>query len=228
MNTPKPNTPNRSPCPQLRQEYKGLSWDEPLTEEKIRNIEQNFGPLATTLSELADLVRKCYYEPPKGVPDGKGENVIDATHHIEYEKDSFLAVPPESYGLVIRTLASAKFCREPIEMTVGAQQAKKFYYEIIRAIQGLNIAPDVFQGKIKYEGELAVEAIAQTIDKWHRNNLAILTKTAAIDEAKGGEENPSRSKFTRVMKQVKNVVEKAWQIFTKSFWETVFDRVWHK
>lgn len=40
--------------------------------------------------------------------------------------------------------------------------------------------------------------------------------------------NTTPTKFRRIIIYLKKVVEKAWQIFTKSFWESVLERVWPK
>ena len=41
-------------------------------------------------------------------------------------------------------------------------------------------------------------------------------------------QNTFPSKFVKTTGRLKHVAEKGWQIFTKSFWEAFFDRVWPK
>jgi hypothetical protein len=42
------------------------------------------------------------------------------------------------------------------------------------------------------------------------------------------EQNTIPAKRWRIWTCVKKVAEKGWQIFTKSFWETLFERIWTK
>ncbi len=42
------------------------------------------------------------------------------------------------------------------------------------------------------------------------------------------ERNTRPYQWRGIVAWLRKVVERGWQIFTKSFWETVFDRVWPK
>ncbi len=42
------------------------------------------------------------------------------------------------------------------------------------------------------------------------------------------EQNTTPAKCLGIWTRIKKIFEKGWQIFTKSFWEVVLDRVWHK
>lgn len=48
------------------------------------------------------------------------------------------------------------------------------------------------------------------------------------EKAAATERNTTHAKRRGVITCLKKVVEKAWQIFTKSFWESVLERVWPK
>jgi len=163
------------------QKFRGLSWDEPLTQEKIKHIEDTFGPLAKNLIELADLVRKSYCPPEKGKPDPSQPDhvIIECSHQIETDRNSFMAVPPESYGLVIRVLASAKLLRTEIESAAGGElPARKFQEAMVSAFEGLDIKYwGLSASGVSFKGRNQVETIAKTLENWHSKDLLIHTST---------------------------------------------------
>lgn len=65
----------------------------------------------------------------------------------------------------------------------------------------------------------------------HANNKQALLEGPKVSQNEPSREaigNSNPSKRTKTKGYFKYAVEKGWQIFTKSFWETLFDRVWPK
>jgi len=113
------------------QEFKGLSWDEPLTPERIKYIKDTFGPLLKNLNELAALIRGFDYIKLKDKEDAC---------LIEVDRNIFWKVSRGMYGPAIRVLASAKFLRKVIESVAGGKlQARKFYEAIFTSLIGKGI-----------------------------------------------------------------------------------------
>ncbi len=113
------------------QTFRGLSWDEPLTQGLIEEIEKRFGPLANTLIELAGLVGEIMQWRVEPYPDRDLPYKMVKMAAIEIRKDEFLSVPCDVYNLVVRVLASAKKLHPKIEMVIGQQQAEEFYYKLV-------------------------------------------------------------------------------------------------
>jgi hypothetical protein len=207
-----------------------MTWDEPLTQDRIKHIEGKFGPLAKTLSELAGLIRKTELHPMKAEPDPdqKGHSKIDCTtHQIEIEKDNFLAVSPESYGPLVRIFASAKKLRPFIELAVGKRQARKFYYDFVSTLGlGVDNTPLFLDSKIKFAGASNIEDIAVTLEDWERVRLL----KPSLAEAKSTEtkQNTTPSKLRGIATCFGKILEKVLYIFTKSFWDSLWERMWPK
>lgn len=75
---------------------------------------------------------------------------------------------------------------------------------------------------LKCQAQAAAKKLAQ--------KLRLIVKMAKEDlspeKPAETEQCTALSKFRRIIICLKKVVEKAWQIFTKSFWESVLERVW--
>jgi hypothetical protein len=113
------------------QTFRGLSWDESLTQERIRYIEDTFGPLAKNLIELADLVGETMQWHVEPYPDRDLPYKMVKMAAIEIERDKFLSIPCDIYNLVVRVLASTKKLLLKIEMVIGKKQAEEFYYTLV-------------------------------------------------------------------------------------------------
>ena len=59
-------------------------------------------------------------------------------------------------------------------------------------------------------------------------NERAIEKAQETEPARKDAENSTLSRWAKLKGWLKHVAEKGWQIFTKSFWEAVFDRVWPK
>jgi hypothetical protein len=177
-----------------KSKYSSL-WDEFLTPEQIKYVEDRFGLLVNSLAELATLVRKVGCQPMKAKqsPIQEGHSYIDATEcQIEIKKDYFLAVPAETYPLVIRALTSAKRLRLLIEMVQGKQQAKKFYYELASA---LVLGKDVstLDGSINYfDPKRKIEEVAQTLEDCDRKILLLLSNSSGRASKKPAIKPPTK------------------------------------
>lgn len=67
---------------------------------------------------------------------------------------------------------------------------------------------------------------AQCARQLARTLRQIAEKAELIDEF--ARKAPVSSKWRRIITCLKKVVEKGWQIFTKSFWESILERMWPK
>jgi len=187
-------------------EYDSCTWDEPLIQEQIKRIEEKFGLLANTLSELAELVREVDRWRNKPDPDHRDHpyKIVDATT-IELLTsnvgDTFVFVPCEIYNVVICALTSARRLRPQIEMVVGTKDAAKFYYEELA--QAVTFGANIYQATesimISLENGGKAESVAQTLEQWDRN-LLLLTRLDAKDskqEIKPDKESKIKSRPTK-------------------------------
>ncbi|MGA2091847.1 MAG: hypothetical protein ABSH16_00370 [Sedimentisphaerales bacterium] len=193
------NTPNQTQQPELPdgEIFDGLTWDKSLTQEKIKYIEDTFGPLAKNLIELAGLVRESRGKYMKAGQAKKGD-----ARWIEVDENARLTVSVDKWGTLIRTFASAKLLLRPeITPAVGSeQQARRFYEAIYTAITGQdfsfgkmmlgavlssesrgenqvkevsNFQVDLFRETLNKAKECNVESITKTLEVWHNNALLI-------------------------------------------------------
>jgi hypothetical protein len=184
------------------QEFKGLAWDEPLKKDRIKYIEDTFGPVKETPIELANLIRKTNFELMKAGPDGKV-----ATCWIEIGKKTFLKVSPNLFGPAVCILASVKRLQSRIEEIAGGElQAERFYEDTLRALIGLALNDsETPMSALDFRGsndtEIAawtlfpptwaetridrnqVENVAKTLERWQKQVEHLHRSTKALDSA---------------------------------------------
>jgi hypothetical protein len=136
--------------------YRCPSWDKPITEDEIRRIEADNGPLANTLAELAQLIRemdraapkiislkdriKVVVEPTAGamglrVEEWEIGNVADdLANGLGVETDLVAWESRETVGFLIRILASVRKLRPQIGLVIGEGEAGDFYVDLHRTL----------------------------------------------------------------------------------------------
>ena len=120
-------------------------WDEPLKLEEVEYVEQNCGLLASTLGELAEIVRKANQSANEGL----------------YDEINYKFIP--------RIRISARKLRPKIEMAIGKIQAVEFYRELCFTIKYYEDSDyERWRGS---DGK--AEAIADRLDDWHRTLLLL-------------------------------------------------------
>jgi hypothetical protein len=204
-----PKQPQQSASPDGDVFY-GLRWDEPLTAETVKCIQDTYGPLAKDLLGLADLIRESHkkYSQPGQVKRGDAR-------WIEIIENIRLMCSVEKCGILIRTFASAKLLRPMIEPAAGSEQeAREFYEAIYTAITGhdvsfdrmmlgalisrkskrriknpavINFQADLFRESLRNAKRHSVESVCKTLESWHNNDLLIHTGEQGRTETKAGQ-----------------------------------------
>lgn len=162
-------------------------WDKQLKRDEIEYVEQKYGPLARTLTQLAGLLRE-------GNRGARAEPVPPKTHRFvlqtEPEKGWPASLSNKTFKPVIRAIISARMLRPIIESVVGTDQGGGFHKELCRCLGFKEVyyasADRVTKATLKWpHGK--IESMARRLDEWNRR-LVLLTKpTAARDGDEAGD-----------------------------------------
>jgi hypothetical protein len=183
--------------------YHCPSWDVVVTDQEVKSIKREFGPLADTLADLASMVRemsrvapqeidldhkvKVVVEPTAGVRQLADEADIEDDLTVDpYTGESLDAAPglvewqsQETVGFLVRILASARKLRPNIEMVVGEGQARDCYVDMHKTLtyrhhnRGTGL---VIRMCMQWRGvDGSVERLATRIEHWHRNLMLLVS-----------------------------------------------------
>lgn len=161
-----------------------LEFSEPVDCSEISIVEEKCGPLATTLKELAELVRECQFAA---------------------DKNSFVQ---EIENIAIRAFMSARLLRPKIESVIGPEQAAKFYKEMRLSLRFSEQSCEYGEAVCWCGCSKEVEQLAKTLEHWH-SNLLLLThpeKRKTVPPAKI--ESPILKKFSIVIKKLEGLKQR--------------------
>ncbi|MHC4460868.1 MAG: hypothetical protein ACYS6W_15925 [Planctomycetota bacterium] len=189
------------------------------TPDEIKNIEIIVEGIQKVIQVISQQLGQFVYDQStKTHRLLEGKTVEKICHDVYIASTLYLTVSTPPSNLIENILRKIYWDKPQI-----AKDLEEAYYRFINDVSKLSMIEDADN---LYDELFSLH--------YNLNDLASTLETGA-EIAKAEAEKPAKTEQDTtpavqrgIITCLKKVVEKAWQIFTKSFWESVLERVWPK